>query len=192
MGAVGGGGWNTLKGLRDSPRGEKMLGGASACRREAPKIGGSFAVWGGLFSTFDCALYYARGKEDPWNSIASGALTGGFLSLRRGLGGAARSAAVGGVLLAMIEGIGIMLTRAMAPPPPPGLGPPEPHPQQPSPSPGGGGGGEEASGEAFAEGTGDMEASGMKEETLSEEAGTASKAAGGGGGFFSKLFGGGG
>lgn len=31
-------------------------------RREAPKIGGSFAVWGGLFSTFDCTLVALRKK----------------------------------------------------------------------------------------------------------------------------------
>ena len=47
-----------------------------AIRREAPRIGGSFAVWGGLFSTFDCTLVALRKKEDPWNSIAAGALTG--------------------------------------------------------------------------------------------------------------------
>ena len=57
---------------------------AQAIRREAPRIGGSFAVWGGLFSTFDCTLVAVRHKEDPWNSIAAGALTGGFLSLRTG------------------------------------------------------------------------------------------------------------
>ena len=56
-----------------------------AIRREAPRIGGSFAVWGGLFSTFDCTLVAVRHKEDPWNSIAAGALTGGFLSLRTGV-----------------------------------------------------------------------------------------------------------
>lgn len=55
-----------------------------AIRREAPRIGGSFAVWGGLFSTFDCTLVAIRHKEDPWNSIAAGALTGGFLQLRTG------------------------------------------------------------------------------------------------------------
>jgi import inner membrane translocase subunit TIM17 len=88
-------------------------------RREAPKIGGSFAVWGGLFSTFDCTLVALRKKEDPWNSIASGALTGGFLQLRTGMKSAARSAAFGGVLLAMIEGVGILLTRMTAPPPAP-------------------------------------------------------------------------
>ena len=57
---------------------------AQAIRREAPRIGGSFAVWGGLFSTFDCTLVAIRHKEDPWNSIAAGAMTGGFLQLRTG------------------------------------------------------------------------------------------------------------
>lgn len=90
-----------------------------AIRREAPKIGGSFAVWGGLFSTFDCTLVAIRKKEDPWNSIAAGALTGGFLQLRTGARSAAQSAIFGGVLLAMIEGVGILLTRVTAPPPAP-------------------------------------------------------------------------
>lgn len=68
-------------------------------RTQAPKIGGSFAVWGGLFSSFDCTLVALRKKEDPWNSIAAGALTGGFLQLRTGLHSAAKSAVFGGVLL---------------------------------------------------------------------------------------------
>ena len=73
-----------------------MQGGIEAIRREAPRIGGSFAVWGGLFSMFDCALVAVRRKEDPWNPIASGALTGGVLQLQCGLPSAARSAAFGG------------------------------------------------------------------------------------------------
>ena len=60
-------------------------------------------------------------QEDPWNAIASGALTGGFLQLRHGMASAGRSAVFGGVLLAGIEGIGIMITRLTAPPPPPML-----------------------------------------------------------------------
>lgn len=68
-------------------------------RREAPRIGGSFAVWGGLFSTFDCTLVAIRKKEDPWNSISAGFLTGGFLQLRTGPRSAAKSAVFGGVLL---------------------------------------------------------------------------------------------
>ena len=45
-------------------------------------ISGNFAVWGGLFSAIDCSLVYVRKKEDPWNSITSGALTGAVLSVR--------------------------------------------------------------------------------------------------------------
>ncbi|KAL6767402.1 TIM17 [Auxenochlorella protothecoides x Auxenochlorella symbiontica] len=119
MGAVGGGLWHLFKGMKNSPSGARFRGGIDSIRREAPKIGGSFAVWGGLFSTFDCTLLALRKKEDPWNSIGAGALTGGFLQLRTGLRSAARSAAFGGVLLGMIEGVGILLTRMTAPPPAP-------------------------------------------------------------------------
>jgi mitochondrial import inner membrane translocase subunit TIM17 len=121
MGAVGGGVVNLVKGAYNSPRGYALIGGLEAIKREAPRIGGSFAVWGGLFSAFDCALVAARHKEDPWNPIVSGALTGGVLQLRYGLPSAARSAAFGGFLLAVIEGISIMLTRLTAPPPAPAV-----------------------------------------------------------------------
>ena len=43
---------------------------------------GNFAVWGGMYSSFDCALIAIRDKEDPWNSIGSGALTGALLAAR--------------------------------------------------------------------------------------------------------------
>lgn len=118
MGAVGGGAVNLVKGFYNSPKGYALAGGLEAIRREAPKIGGSFAIWGGLFSAFDCTLVAIRRKEDPWNPIMSGALTGGVLQLRYGLASAGRSAAFGGFLLAVIEGISIMLTRVTAPPPP--------------------------------------------------------------------------
>lgn len=119
MGAVGGGMWHLLKGMKNSPSGHRFVGGIDAIRSQAPRIGGSFAVWGGLFSTFDCTLVAVRKKEDPWNSIAAGAMTGGFLQLRTGLRSAGKSAVFGGVLLAMIEGVGILLTRVTAPPPAP-------------------------------------------------------------------------
>ncbi|GAQ79620.1 TIM17 mitochondrial import inner membrane translocon protein [Klebsormidium nitens] len=121
MGAIGGSAWHFIKGMKNSPKGERFLGGTQAVRLNAPRIGGSFAVWGGLFSTFDCSMIYLRGKEDPWNSIAAGAATGGFLTLRQGMRASAKSAAFGGVLLALIEGAGIMLNRMtanMAQPPP--------------------------------------------------------------------------
>ncbi|KAK4261724.1 hypothetical protein QN277_004682 [Acacia crassicarpa] len=114
MGAVGGSAFHFIKGLYNSPKGSRLIGGSQAVRLNAPRVGGSFAVWGGLFSTFDCTMVYLRQKEDPWNSIIAGAATGGFLSMRQGLGASARSAAFGGILLAMIEGAGIMLNKFLS------------------------------------------------------------------------------
>lgn len=116
MGAVGGSVFHFLKGVYNSPKGERFIGGSQAVRMNAPRVGGSFAVWGGLFSAFDCTMVYIRDKEDPWNSIIAGAATGGFLQMRQGLGPASRSAAFGGVLLALIEGAGIMLNKFLSQP----------------------------------------------------------------------------
>jgi mitochondrial import inner membrane translocase subunit TIM17 len=111
MGAIGGSIWHSVKGARNSPRGARLRGAVDAVKLRAPVLGGNFAVWGGLFSSFDCILQAIRQKEDPFNSIASGAITGGVLALRSGPRAAGKSAVVGGVLLALIEGMGILLTR---------------------------------------------------------------------------------
>jgi mitochondrial import inner membrane translocase subunit TIM17 len=116
MGAVGGSFFHFFKGTYNSPNGMRLAGGAQGVRMNAPRVGGSFAVWGGLFSSFDCAMVYARQKEDPWNSIVAGAATGGFLSMRLGPAAAGRSALMGGILLALIEGAGLMLNRVLANP----------------------------------------------------------------------------
>jgi import inner membrane translocase subunit TIM17 len=120
FGAVGGGIFHTVKGARNAPRGARALGALSAVKARSPVLGGNFAVWGGLFATCDCSLVAIRHKEDPWNSIISGAATGGILALRAGPKTAAKNALVGGVLLALIEGLGIAMTRMfaqLAPPP---------------------------------------------------------------------------
>lgn len=111
MGAVGGSAFHFVKGLYNSPKGDRFLGATQAVRLNAPRIGGSFAVWGGLFSSFDCTMVYVRQKEDPWNSIVAGAATGGFLSMRQGFAASTRAAAFGGLLLALIEGAGIALNK---------------------------------------------------------------------------------
>ncbi|XP_016297904.1 mitochondrial import inner membrane translocase subunit Tim17-A-like, partial [Sinocyclocheilus anshuiensis] len=84
MGAIGGGIFQAVKGFRNSPSGinHRMRGSLTAIRTRAPQLGGSFAVWGGLFSMIDCGLVKVRGKEDPWNSITSGAMTGAILAAR--------------------------------------------------------------------------------------------------------------
>lgn len=201
MGAVGGSAWHFIRGMKNSPRGERMLGGAQAVRINAPRIGGSFAVWGGLFSTFDCSMVYLRQKEDPWNSIAAGAATGGFLQLRAGMRSSARSAVFGGVLLALIEGAGIMLNRLTAnmaqPPPleepmpqmpvPAGVGytPPMPYSGQPQPN------FAAAESPPVPQFTGTYEGQKLESETgpATSSAGTTSSPSGGGSSWFGGYFG---
>lgn len=114
MGAIGGSIWHFFKGARNSPKGQRLLGAVDAVKVKGPALGGSFAIWGSVFSSVDCTLVGLRGKEDPWNSIASGAITGGVLVARNGPAAMAKSAVVGGVLLALIEGMGIALSRMTA------------------------------------------------------------------------------
>ncbi|KAK2184981.1 hypothetical protein NP493_248g00021 [Ridgeia piscesae] len=113
MGAIGGGVFHSIKGFRNAPSGQyrRLIGCMLAVKERAPITGGNFAVWGGLFSAIDCTMVYIRKKEDPWNSITSGALTGAILSVRNGTAAMAGSAVIGGVLLALIEGVGILITR---------------------------------------------------------------------------------
>jgi mitochondrial import inner membrane translocase subunit TIM17 len=88
-----------------------MAGMISAIKQRAPVIGGNFAVWASMFSFFDCMCIFYRQKEDPINSITAGALTGGVLAARGGTGAIIRGGIVGGIILAMIEGIGITMNR---------------------------------------------------------------------------------
>jgi import inner membrane translocase subunit TIM17 len=109
MGAGGGAVWHSVKGFRNSPRGARISGMATAVKARAPVLGGNFAIWGGLFSCFDCSIAALRKKEDPWNAILSGALTGAVLSARGGRKSMVRNFVVGGAILAVIEGLNIFL-----------------------------------------------------------------------------------
>mmetsp|Transcript_124613 Transcript_124613/g.348990 ORF Transcript_124613/g.348990 Transcript_124613/m.348990 type:complete len:199 (+) Transcript_124613:125-721(+) len=112
MGAVGGFIWHFVKGARNSPAGDRFRGAMYSARNRAPILGGNFAVWGGTFSSFDCTLQYIRRRDDHWNAIASGFLTGGVLAARGGWKVASRNAVIGGVLLAIIEGVSALLMRS--------------------------------------------------------------------------------
>lgn len=65
-----------------SCQGDRFVGALSVVKARAPVTGGNFGVWGGMFSTFDCAVKGFRQKEDMWNAIISGFLTGGCLAAR--------------------------------------------------------------------------------------------------------------
>jgi len=119
FGAVGGALFYSFKGARNAPRGERTAGAVQAVKANARRLGGSFAVWGGLFSTFDCVMIAIRNKEDPYNSIVSGFCTGAMLAARGGANAAFKSGLFGGILLGVIEGMNIAMTRLMARMPPP-------------------------------------------------------------------------
>ena len=44
MGAIGGGVWHSIKGARNSPRGERLLGSVTAIKARVPVLGGARAA----------------------------------------------------------------------------------------------------------------------------------------------------
>ncbi|XP_017041069.1 probable mitochondrial import inner membrane translocase subunit Tim17 3 [Drosophila ficusphila] len=108
MGTIGGSLFEFIKGFRNAPIGLQrgLYGGFDSVKMRTPSIAGSFAVWGATFSSVDCVLVSYRQREDPWNSIFSGAATGGILAARNGVRAMVNSAFVGCLVLAMIEGAG--------------------------------------------------------------------------------------
>uniref|UniRef100_A0A8B9ZUA8 Mitochondrial import inner membrane translocase subunit Tim17-B n=1 Tax=Anas zonorhyncha TaxID=75864 RepID=A0A8B9ZUA8_9AVES len=104
MGVIGGGVFQALKGFRNAPAGlrHRLRGSASAIRTRAPQIGGEGAwperggLWGGC------------GEPGGGPQISPPLPAGGPLAM-------VGSALMGGVLLALIEGVGILLTRHTAP-----------------------------------------------------------------------------
>ena len=87
MGTIGGSIFHGIKGYRNAPAGyqRRFLGSLTTIRQKSTLTGANFAAWGGMFSVVDCSLAYIRQKEDPWNSIGSGFITGGLLQIRREL-----------------------------------------------------------------------------------------------------------
>ncbi len=72
-------------------------------------------MWGTIFSCCDCSLVAYRKKEDPWNAIFAGGITGGILAARAGPKAAGKNAVIGSVILALIEGITIAVQRVVMP-----------------------------------------------------------------------------
>ncbi|KAL0697980.1 hypothetical protein Bca4012_054102 [Brassica carinata] len=59
MGIAGGSVFHFIRGMYNSPAGARLSGSAEYVRMNAPRVGGVFAVWGGVFSTLDCAMVAA-------------------------------------------------------------------------------------------------------------------------------------
>jgi import inner membrane translocase subunit TIM17 len=114
MGTIGGSIFHGFKGYRNAPAGYKrrFAGAFTTIRQSSTVTGANFAAWGGMFSVCDCSLAYMRQKEDSWNSIASGFITGGLLQIRQGPAAMLGAAVVGGIILGMIEGVSVIISRA--------------------------------------------------------------------------------
>ena len=82
IGLTGGTAWYGLKGARNAPRGALLAGARSGILLNVPGMAASFGVWGLAFSTGECALKWARGREDPFNGIGAGFISGMVLSAR--------------------------------------------------------------------------------------------------------------
>ena len=82
MGCLAGTIIHFIRGCWYSPKKERLYGGIMLLKKRAPVLGGSFALWGGLFSSTDCLLLHFRQKEDYINPIVAGFVTGGLLAIR--------------------------------------------------------------------------------------------------------------
>ncbi|UQC85532.1 uncharacterized protein CLUP02_11030 [Colletotrichum lupini] len=103
----------------------RLLKLRKALRYEGKSLGLALAKMGRQYSFASYGAIYVLGanilcsglrghKEDPWNSIAAGFLTGGALAIRGGYR-AARNGAIGcALLLAVIEGVGIGFQKMFA------------------------------------------------------------------------------
>ncbi|KAI3917753.1 hypothetical protein MKW98_021515 [Papaver atlanticum] len=119
LGAVGGGVYHHfVKGLYNSPKGERFIGGAQAFRLNAPRLGGHLAAWGATVTAFECTTAYVRDKEDRWNLIIGASATGGLFNIRKGFLRASRSALSHGVFWTLAEGARLWLDKVYPPKPP--------------------------------------------------------------------------
>ncbi len=100
--------WYFIKGSYYAVRRERIKGGLMLLRSRAPILGGSFGMWACVFSISCCIMVRIRQREDPFNSVIAGFMTGFVLAIRGGLRNAFRSAMIGGVFLGIVEGIMII------------------------------------------------------------------------------------
>ncbi|KAG9448773.1 hypothetical protein H6P81_008738 [Aristolochia fimbriata] len=108
MGVVGSSTLDFLKGVNDSPRGMRLVGGSQAVRMNTPRSAGSMALFGGLYSVFECSMAYIRQKEDPWNPIIGNAAVCGFHWRKEGFRAVTRATAVGAAVAAAGQQVIIM------------------------------------------------------------------------------------
>lgn len=113
VGLLGGGLLHSVKGFKNAPSGigNRFQGGFSSMITHAPRLGGSFAAWGFVFSVAESAVYQVRGRHDMWTEVLSGAITGGILHMRRGVPLMVASSIISGTVMGMISVTSTILSK---------------------------------------------------------------------------------
>merc|ERR1719203_1138026 len=109
VGCCGGFALTFAQSLRHNPAGHRLSGALAAAQTRAPNMGHTFALWSGLFHTFECAVSQRHANPDGARSSADagmcGFLTAGVLSLRLGPKAASTNAVVGGLMVLFVDAI---------------------------------------------------------------------------------------
>ncbi|KAI4968403.1 hypothetical protein ZWY2020_058058 [Hordeum vulgare] len=108
--AIGGSAFYFLKGLRNSPKGGRLAGGAQAVRTNAPRIG-RWGAWLGVQAAVDSALERVNKKDDRFNTMISWGAASAVVSL---LGGP-RAALLSGIKGAVFGGLAEIAVRRLEP-----------------------------------------------------------------------------
>ena len=103
-------------GISDLPLKQQLKHGLRDMYRSSISSGKNFAKVGAIFSGTECAIEGLRAKNDLWNGVAGGCLTGGVLARNAGpqaaavgcAGFAAFSAAIDAYMVSHLEGRGRM------------------------------------------------------------------------------------
>ncbi|CAL4931570.1 unnamed protein product [Urochloa decumbens] len=132
IGAPCGGAFHFCQALvRGSPR--RRL----AALAHAPRVAGALAAYSAVRGALESAASVARGREDPWNSVAAASAAWALLDARRGARVAACSAVLGAACGAFVEGAFIVYVRVFVEAPPPPVPPRDDPGHTPTPGPGG-------------------------------------------------------
>jgi len=103
-GCVGGSLCYMVRGFINSPAKERIRGALTATKFRGPMIGGSFAMWGGIFSITDCLLRAVRQDDSSFNSLLAGYVTTVVMFYHGGVTTAWRSGIVGALAFGLMCG----------------------------------------------------------------------------------------
>ncbi|KAM3392480.1 hypothetical protein ACQJBY_013562 [Aegilops geniculata] len=106
--ATGGSAFYFLKGLRNSPKGRRLAGGAQAVLTNAPRIG-RWGVWLGVEAAIDSVLERVNKKDRRFNTMISFGAASALVSMARG----PRAAALSGIKGAVFGGLAEIVMRRL-------------------------------------------------------------------------------